>query len=204
MTHKINHLTKDELLDQTLSTLNTGDIILFKGNRFISSFICFMTQSHWSHIGIVIKDEQGNPLLFEATTVTETPDIELGKPVDRGITLVCLKQRIMQYPGKVAVRRLEGVRRCCVIQKNVKQFVEHFKGRPYKRYSLAFLNGFLPKALRVKMDGLFCSELVAEVYKRVDILGDERSSYFFVPGHFQSAKHLNLKKGQLSTELFLK
>ena len=36
--------------------LNTGDIILFEGYYIVSKIIEFLTESNYSHIGIIIKN----------------------------------------------------------------------------------------------------------------------------------------------------
>ena len=39
-----------------INDLETGDIILFSGNYYISRFIEFITNSKFSHIGVIIKN----------------------------------------------------------------------------------------------------------------------------------------------------
>ncbi len=204
MAHRFDSQLKEIVLDDSLAQLQTGDIVLFRGSRAISDLICFMTNSRWSHIGIVIRPQGSAPLLFEATTITETPDVQTGKPIMRGITLVPLKQRIKQYPGRVAARRLEGVKRTERFEQLTSNWVEQWQHQPYKRYTLAILIGLLPKPWQIHLPGLFCSELVAEYYKKLNCLEAKKSSCFFVPGDFEHCAQLELSQGWLSTEYFLK
>ena len=39
-----------------INELETGDIILFSGNYFISNIIEFITNSKYSHIAVIIKN----------------------------------------------------------------------------------------------------------------------------------------------------
>jgi hypothetical protein len=48
-------------------TLDTFDIILFKGKNLMSKFQRFFTNSDYDHVGMIIKTIDGNLLLLEAT-----------------------------------------------------------------------------------------------------------------------------------------
>ena len=61
-------------------TLETGDIVLFSGKGGISTGIKWITNSKWSHVGMVLKLTQFDAvLIWESTTLSDIKDIESGK-----------------------------------------------------------------------------------------------------------------------------
>lgn len=74
--------------------VKTGDLLLFSGNDLWSGFIKCMTLSDWTHVGMVVCDEQDeNPQVFEMHA-------------RRGAQMVPLDHRIKSYKGIISVRPL--------------------------------------------------------------------------------------------------
>ena len=75
---------------------------------------------------------------------------------------------------------------------------------PYKNYvlcnALDVLTGFTRKP---DQRGWFCSELVAELYRRLGWLPRQTRASTLVPGHFGS-RHMRLQHGKLGAVEFLK
>lgn len=169
-----------------LNSFDTGDILLFSGQAFISHIIRFFTRSDWSHIGLVIK-ENNKLYVMEATTLTNTNDITLGKPVKRSISLSKLDERIANYRGSVAVRKLDRKSWTVNHQKKAIEFAKQWHLKPYKNYVIDYIFSTLKLSKLtsgLQLKGLFCSELIAEFYYQLGLMKDTRRSATFVPGSF--------------------
>ena len=190
-----------------LNSLHTGDILLFSGKSGTSTGIKWMTMSNWSHAGIVVREGDQEPLLWESTTLDDIRDRATGT-FRQGVQLVPLAERVANYDGEVIARRLQGVIFSRLDLKRFATLRETLKGRPYEESTV--------EALKAAYDGpgghneenlssLFCSELVAEAYQSLGLLSEERPSNEYIPTDF-SVKHYNLPllRGRLGEELVLK
>ncbi|EKF75742.1 hypothetical protein A11A3_02697 [Alcanivorax hongdengensis A-11-3] len=162
------------------------------------------TRSRWSHVGMVVcLPEQAEPLVLESTTLGESRDIMLGRPVP-GVSLVPLSDKIREYPGEVALRRRHGPDLDSYQQRLLARMVQRLLHRPYKNYllcnALDVLTGF---SRRPDQRGWFCSELVAELYRRLGWLPPDIRPSVFVPGHFGS-RRMRLVAGKLGPLAILK
>lgn len=184
--------------------LRTGDILLFSGRGVTSEVIRVFTRSPWSHIGMVVfLPESNEPLVLESTTLGESADIRLGKPV-AGVSLVSLATKLTDYPGSIVVRRRHGPDLTDRQDKLLQRLLRRLMHRPYKNYLLCnaidVLTGFQRKP---DQRGWFCSELVAELYRRLGWLPREMRTSTLVPGHFGS-RHMRLQNGKLGQAQWLK
>ena len=153
--------------------VKTGDLVLFDGHGKASRLIKSITGSQWSHIGMIVVNEAlGMVQLFESTKGRGL-DVFTGKYV-RGVRLTMLSDAIRNCNGAVAVRRLNrplGL----FEQAAFASWRRVSMGRPYERslfelWKAAFV-GPLGKNTEA-LWSLFCSELVAEAYQRMGILGE--------------------------------
>ena len=184
--------------------LRTGDLLLFSGRGFTGDVIRFFTRSPWSHIGMVLHlPGQPEPLVLESTTLSESPDVTLGYPV-AGVALVPLHRKIQDYSGAVAVRRRHGPDLTERQQRMVVRMARRLLHRPYKNYvfcnALDVLTGY---TRRSDQRGWFCSELVAELYRRLGWLPLDTRPSTLVPGHFGS-RHMRLQHGKLGPVEWIK
>ena len=143
-------------------------------------------------------------------------DVESGKVV-RGVELLPLRHQI--YSGwyeRVAVRRLTGVddEKREQMYKDLLKFRKEMQGRPYEtsdlelaRSALDFQEEYLSflRNSHEDLSSLFCSELVAEAYKRMGILKTDKLSNEFTPDDFSSARDskLTLNFGKLEPEVYI-
>ncbi|MCP5143142.1 MAG: hypothetical protein H6926_07820 [Chromatiales bacterium] len=162
-------------MQELLPTLHTGDLVLFSGRGMVGRAIRFLTGSHWSHVGMVVRDpEDGRLLVWEATTFSNVADVDTGR-IHRGVALVPLDEKIRRYPGDVAVRRLRGEFSVGSGLKRVERMIAILRHAPYRNYILGHLLSYWwpnrswlgPRA------GTFCSELVAVAYQRLGVLSKE-------------------------------
>ncbi|KAF0807516.1 hypothetical protein A167_02848 [Alcanivorax sp. S71-1-4] len=185
-------------------TLRTGDLLLFAGRGPISDTIRFFTRSHWSHIGMVVRlPEHDTPLILESTTLSESADIHVGAPV-AGVGLVPIMKRIEEYDGDIALRQRLGEPLTDAQQRMVARIARRLHQRPYKNYVLTLardtVTGF---RRRPDFSGMFCSELVAEIYRRLGWLAREQRPSLLVPGHFGSER-MTLRQGSLAPPVLLR
>ena len=188
----------------SVPTPQTGDILLFAGRGLVSSTIRLFTRSRWSHIGMVVcLPGDDRPLVLEAVGASESADLHLGRPV-AGVALVPLADKLRDYPGDVVLRRREGAPLCPRRQRLVARLVRRLLHRPYKNFvlcnALDLLSGFTRPPDR---RGWFCSELVAEMYRRLGWLPRDIRVAGFVPGDFDSPR-LALREGALGEPRVLK
>lgn len=175
----------EEVDAKTISSLvQTGDLLLFCGRGFTSNIVRYFTRSHWSHIGIVVRLRGiPEPLVLESTTLSASNDLFKGVPV-RGVGLVPLAQKVEQYDGEVALRRRHGEPLSLSRQKMVERLALTLCHRPYKNFLLCHLRAQFYRRYRKDYSAMFCSELVAEIYRRLGWLAADVCPKDFVPGHF--------------------
>lgn len=188
-----------------LSDAATGDLVLFSGKGLVSGTIRLFTRSRWSHIGIVLRDAAtGELLLLESTNTDEAPDIVLGRPV-RGVQVVRLVEKLAAYDGVVALRKLELDERPHGLDAEIAEFATLWRWRGYKSFTATLLLDLLSGNRRPqRVHRVFCSELVAEVYKRLGVMCRSVRSSRCVPGDFGLADLPFLIDARLSPPVLLK
>lgn len=188
-----------------LARAETGDLVLFSGKGFISGAIRFFTRSRWSHVGMVIRDAvTGDVLLLESTITEESADTLLGRPV-RGVQVVRLAEKLAVYDGTVALRRLELDARPPGFDDELRELAEIWRYRGYKSFTFTLLGDLLSGNRRPpRVHRVFCSELVAEIYKRLGLMTRAVRSSRFVPGDFGGDHLPHLTQARLSAPLLLK
>ena len=160
--------------------LKTGDLVLFSGKGGISRWIKRFTRSEWSHCGLIVKFEAEDVVaLFESTTLSDLTDMVSGKKRE-GVQLVSFSDRLRNYNGKVAVRRL-------AVPLNEEQLAEFHKFRRefarvhYERSYWELLKAGLGWNRTEDLSSVFCSELCAEGYQRFGLLGESPASNSYTP-----------------------
>lgn len=187
--------------------LASGDLILFSGKGRISGAIKWFTAGRWSHVGIVHRiDSHDMVLLWESTTLTSLRDVETGRAM-HGVQTVPLSERIRQYQGEMALRKLvapEEGETSGSFPRLLSALRREFAGRPYERSKLQLLRSALDgpgwfENREEDLSSFFCSELVAEAYQRMGLLLEPaeggRPSNEYVPEDFGAARSLQLEDG---------
>ena len=140
-------------------------------------------------------------------------DVESGN-VRKGVELLPLTHQI--YSGwyeRVAVRRLTGIddEKRHEMYKQLLSFRKEVQGTPYEKSDLELIRSGLDedylsflKNDTEDLSSLFCSELVAEVYKFMNLLKTDKLSNNFTPDDFTSGSGLTLEFGQLEPEVYIK
>jgi len=194
-------------------TLKTGDIVLFSGKGGISEGIKFFTLSKWSHVGMVYRiveplDPEGSVFCWESTTLSNIEDADTGK-LTNGVQRVEFSERLERCFAtgyEISVRPLnkalpdEKVRALNLFRHEV-------SGRPYEKDKIELIKSAYDGLFgqnKEDLSSLFCSELVAEAYQRMELLDENRPSNEYTPKDFSREKNLTLLGGySLGDELSL-
>jgi hypothetical protein len=199
-------MTKRVPYHRLRAQLNTGDLVLFSGTTLSSRIVQLFTFSRWSHIGVVVRlPEYGNqPLLWELTRASKLPDVKYGALGD-GVQLVSLDDKLKTYAGDVAIRRLRGG---CDEEKRLlllRELLANWQTKPYRNIVHKNLSAWWrgEEATTISKQGGFCSEFVAEVYKRWQLLPSDRPSRYYTPQDFAPNSSLKLLQGRLSSAWLL-
>ena len=93
-----------------IDELETGDIILFSGNYFLSYIIEYFTNSIYSHVGVVLKNPNLGDAKFKGIYLLEsgfenTPDPENHR-IKKGVQIINLEDKIKNFKGRIYVRKL--------------------------------------------------------------------------------------------------
>lgn len=189
---------------QILDEAMTGDIVLFAGRGLVSGTIRLFTRSRWTHVGMVLRGDDGELLLLESTNTDEAPDTVLGRPV-RGVQVVRLAEKLAAYDGAVALRRLELDERPPAFDEAVRDIALLWRYRGYKDFTATLLLDLLSANRRPqRVHRLFCSELVAETYKRLGIMCRKVRSSRYVPGDFARDQPAFLTAARLAPPVLIK
>lgn len=182
-----------------------GDPILFVGSGLFSWEVQIATCSLQSHIALIVKlpndfeddlfegkrSQDGLYMLQSLNGIIKgIPDVLTGKEKG-GLQLNSLKACMSCCIADVTIRRL-------IIEKKYKKeldptnknsalykYMKKYKGAPYEQHFSELCLSIMPFCHPSdNKDSLFCSELVAEVYRDIGILPKEINSSEYIPKSF--------------------
>src|SRR6185437_2850438 len=92
-----NSVHKTITVERLLRKCKTGDIIMFSGHSFFSCMVrCVSHSEPWSHIGMVYREKDKRPLLFESTYDEGKLKDRITKKLKTGLKLVDLEKRLYE------------------------------------------------------------------------------------------------------------
>ncbi|PTQ89986.1 hypothetical protein [Agitococcus lubricus] len=192
---------------QTLKQqLQTGDLVLFSGTSWSSRLVQVFTLSRWSHIALVVRlpEYPDQLLLWEVTRASKLHDIQHGQSMD-GVQLVNLDAKLASYQGQVAIRRLKTKLNEQQRLQHLRHLLAAWRHKPYcnivRKNLYAWWHG--NAASSIGHQGGFCSELIAEIYQRWQLLPADRPARYYVPQDFAPSAALKLVNGGLSPAWWL-
>jgi len=166
----------------------TGDLVLFKGNGYLSWLIEYFGECKYSHIGIVIVDPSQSlkgPYLLDCS-------------VTDNVKLRPLKEAIESYDGFAYYRKLI-YKRDNEFQSRVIKLYEEIKNAPYDVNFFDWLSakvlldsGSIVEAEKVPFSSpednkkFWCSALVAYIYVNTGLLPKETPWSIIAPVDFSS------------------
>lgn len=201
--------------DKLVPEMKTGDLMLFNGQYKGSKIIEICEFSQWSHVGMIVKlDDIDEPLIWEATSLTNIPDVIYGDQI-RGVKMVSLRDRMAHYgddlekyqDANFAYRKMD-VERTPELNQQVLELNKQYHGIEDPSFWQMVWDVILGRVFRksVPLDKFFCSEFVAEMYLKLGFINDKKPINAYMPSDFsdkRSDRHLHLLKGQLEDEIFV-
>ena len=181
-------------------------IALFGGTDVVSSVIRGVTKSQWSHVGILLRNnniashDRSGWYCFEATGTAEEIVIDHTRP---HVQINPWMQALEKYDGRVAVRILtfeSSAPRC----EKVLTVVKKFHGVPYERHPFQMLKAVNQENHKEDLTSVFCSELVAQCLQELGILNKEKLSDNYLPKDFSSEATLELTEAMLENEVVVR
>jgi hypothetical protein len=171
-----------------LSTLKTGDLVLFTGNSPARSLFKWFSRAAWTHVGLVLRaPEDSEPLLWEAAR--EGPR--------RGTLVV----RLAGFRGRMSVRCLNrplARAQCQRLDALRQEMAARSRARGLLDLMGAADDGWLG-ARRDNLGDPTGAELVAEAYQRLGLLPDIAHGGVlpseYRPRQFAEGQGLELKGG---------
>ena len=166
-----------------LTQVETGDILLFRTNHFVSKTQRAFTRSRYDHVA----------LLFKVHDIVAFIESTSGN----GVVISSWNDFIadnwhLNY-AKIVYRKLK-CRRKEELAPAFEEFISNAQGKKF--------NGSISKILAKKEtnenEGYFCSELVASSYKKAGLLPKEIPASNYWPGNFADERPLYLIAASLS------
>jgi hypothetical protein len=171
------------------SSIKTGDLIAFSGNHKFSNLIKWVTDSKYSHVGMVIRSDMGpgfgdSVLVIESTTDTSFKDY-LDRVTIRGVQLHWLSKRASSYDGEVYwCPLLEHIKPNNLMKMESWLRETHDNKTPYDDSQVWGAGIDLLDSLfenKSDFNRLFCSELIAKALTIADLLNDNMNPSELTP-----------------------
>lgn len=168
--------------------LQTGDIILFHQDGLISKLIELFTEAHFSHVGMVVREEDGSLHLWQSF------EPEGGVVMDALPGF--LEKYAKDYKGVYFDARRLQMDRSPDLWDALPAFVEEMNGRPFPTL-WGMIKHFVEGKLGIDSGEktFFCSDLIADTFMRVGLLAKKPPPNFYAPKNFSTSKDLHLLLG---------
>ena len=184
-------------------SVRTGDIILFSSKHAAAAVTKCFTASTWDHIGLVVKfgprhvyilEYAGGVYLYPLFTRLYTYFAVQGREIHLRRLLPGQDREIMQKRVEDFVRGVLGhsppsIQEMVVAVLKQEQFLSTFISRLAGGGTAdGTADGHPePAAVEDNLETLFCSKLIAAVYKDAGLLAKHRVSSNFLPKHFSAS-----------------
>lgn len=170
-------------------------VALFAGRDPVSGLIRSLTRSRWSHVAVLLKDENDALWCFEATGSMDD--------LLRSSELPCVKltrwnQVLEEYSGRVAVRLFQHHP-----LRDVSEFVNVKVGVLYEQHLGSLVRALARANVEENSDSFFCSELVAATLQQAGCLtAASRLADNYLPRDFApETEMLYLEQGVVLSQL---
>lgn len=180
-------------INQLLDKCNTGDLILYSSNNWISYFIEYFTGSQFSHISMIVKDPIYIKPELKGIYVLESgyepnPDPEDNK-IKYGVQLTPIEEVIEQYKdgksGKLYYRQLNCLR-SKIFNEQIIKVHKQVHNKPYDINILDWIKAGLKIHLgnERKTNEFWCSALIAYIYHQLGFLNTDIKWTIISPKQF--------------------
>lgn len=177
--------------------LNTGDLLLFRGNYILSRLIEYFTGGNYSHIGIVLNDPTYIEPKLIGLYMLESGEEDFKDSEDDkykfGVQITDLKECLKNYKGEVYCRKLK-CERDEIFYKKLVDINKKIHDKPYDLDLFDWIKADLGIYIGnvQKTNKFWCSALVAFVYVKLGFLSNDIPWTMIKPNDF-SCKSDKLK-----------
>lgn len=169
-------LERERAYQEIRDQVDSGDLLCFRGRGLISATIRRLTRSRYSHVGLLFVME-GRRYCIEA--------------VETGVRLVLVSELVKRYEGGIDCYRLVNAspqQRAGAVGFAFQQLGKLYDKASFWPFLLYLLTG---KRRRTHCDGQwFCSEMVAEAYRRQGLRFTRASARYTAPSDIASSEQL--------------
>ena len=158
-----------------IDDLETGDMILFSGNYFISKIIEYFSGSKYSHVAVIIKnpdffDDKLEGLYILESGYENKPDSENDR-YKFGVQLTNFKEMALNYSGNIYVRKLHCNRDHDFYNK-INQIHSDVHNLPYDLNIIDWIKAKfdIEIGFTQKKNTFWCSALVSYFYVKLGFL----------------------------------
>jgi hypothetical protein len=181
--------------------LTLWGVALFAGSEIFSEIIRTATGSSWSHVGLILTDENDTLYSFESTGSFE----DILKRVLPQVQIHLWQDVVVSYSGAVAYRQFafeEGYKPDSNV---VVPMVTGLVGKPYETDLTSLIKALNRDNSVEAPQSLFCSELTAKCLIDLGYLSKEdRLPDNYLPRDFSEREFLPLKHAALGKEVSVK
>ena len=181
--------------DQIAPSLKTGDIILFHGTTAISQIIDWVTHSPFSHVGMVVRQDNqpGNDSLYIWQSFEPQHGV-VYEPLEAFLELYAQSESGATF----TFRQLSATPDAAQIVA-LTQLMEQVKGRPFPKTIPWLLDYFAGRlGIATNETTFYCSELVAQSYISMGLLPERPLATTYTPFSFSAANSALPLQGGLS------
>jgi hypothetical protein len=197
---------KDAQIKEIINQLKSGDLILFSGNQLVGSLIQIVTESKWTHCGLVLRgyykfDIKENKLkktkderiyIIESNVNVLDFISGVGGSSKNGVSITSLHKRIKNINCELSFLLLNiNIKEDINIKWDDNDDIKYngeeimwkwFKENKNRDYD--YMMAFSIASTKDNRKEIFCSELVANIYKKLGIFPDMSLGNRFAPGDF--------------------
>ena len=178
--------------DELAPKLQTGDVVLFRGESLISWLIELLTNSVYSHIGMVFREP--------GSTGRDGLYLWQSFEPEHGVVRDSLEPFLVKYISdglkSTFVIRLMTVERTPEMIAALRTFMGEVMGHPFPSYVVWIGTWILAKiGFPTNWSTFYCSELVAQSFMEMGLLPLKPYAPIYTPGRFSAKSTLPLLLG---------
>lgn len=178
--------------------LDTGDILLFRGNQVVSRLLECFGRSKYSHVGMILKNPKyirpdlPDGLYVLESSSNDTPDVE-DHQFKIGVQIHRLEDILREFSkGSVYVRHV-ACQRDEAFYERLKEVHEEIHNKPYNlnpadwiRAEWNLIHPLEVNPAYQKTEAFWCSALLCYLYGRLECLETEMDWTLIAPREFSS------------------
>lgn len=178
--------------------LETGDIVLFRGNGIISNILKYFGRSKYSHVGIILKnprflnDNLEDGIYILESSYNNTPDSE-DKKLKVGTQIHKLEDIVREFPKNSVYIRKVNCQRDDNFYKKFNEIHEQIHNKPYDLNIFDWISAkynldkeIYPNPLYKTTTQFWCSALVSYVFYELGIVKNDINWTIIAPREFSS------------------